>query len=142
MTAASTARLAAAAGACLLLSACATSSYHYSQLEGRRYFRAPIDTYSVTIVRVDGKDTVIRPTLVEPGLRQVTVQGPPGGASRLGEERTISLAVAPCTRYYLVAVKSNQLSPDFSVRVDYQEPVSGCTPPPVAWQRPARPANA
>ena len=112
-----------------LLAACASADYHYSQLVGKRYFRAPIDTYSVSVVRVDGTDNVFRPALVDPGLREVTVQGPPGGAGGIGEQRTISLNVAPCTRYYLVAVKTNPLASDFTVRVDFEEPVSGCSPP-------------
>ena len=111
------------------LAACASTDYHFSQLYGKRYNRAPIDTYDVTIVRVDGKDTLQRPVQVDPGLRKVVVQGPPGGASHLGEQREISLNVRPCTRYYLVAVKPNKLAADFDVRVDYEEPVGGCTPP-------------
>ena len=43
-----------------MLSACASTDYHFSQLYGTRYNRAPIDTYDVTIVRVDGKDTMFR----------------------------------------------------------------------------------
>ena len=66
--------------------------------------------------------------MTDAGMRQVTVQGPPGGTGGVGELRTVPLEIAPCTRYYLVAVKSNRLAPDFTVRVDYQEPVSGCTP--------------
>lgn len=111
------------------LTGCASADYHYSQLLGSRHFRAPIDTYSVSIVRVDGKDNAFRPALVDPGLRQVEVQGPPGGTGGVGEVRTIALEVAPCTRYFLVAVKTTPLASDFSVRVDYQEPVGGCTPP-------------
>jgi len=112
------------------LAACASTEYHYSQLYGQRYYKTPLDTYPVTIVRVDGKDTTLRPVLVDPGLRRITVQGPPGGASRLGEEREFALDVRPCTRYYLVAVRDNRLDADFAVRVDYEEPVGGCTPPP------------
>ena len=123
-----TAALVAAAA----LSACASTDYHFSQLYGQRYFKTPIDTYPVSIIRVDGKDTLIRPVLVDPGVRKVVVQGPPGGASHLGEEREVSLTIAPCTRYYLVAVKTNKLASDFTVRVDYQEPVGGCTPPSVS----------
>jgi len=114
------------------LAGCASGGYHYSQLDGHRYFRSSIDTHSVQIVRVDGKDSVFSPVLVEPGQRKVTVQGPPTPTSRYGDERTIELSVAPCTRYYLVAVKDNRLSNDFTVKVDYQEPVGGCTPPLVA----------
>ncbi len=113
----------------IALAACASTDYHYSQLLGKRYYRAPIDTYDVTIVRVDGKDTLLRPVLVDPGVRKVVVQGPPGGGQHLGEQREISLDVRPCTRYYLVAVRPNRLASDFDVRVDYEEPVGGCTPP-------------
>jgi hypothetical protein len=136
-------RPAAVLAATGLLAACASTDYHYSQLSGTRYFRVPIDTYPVSIVRVDGKDVLQgsllrvvdrsdpyqRPvSLVDAGPRQITVQGPPGGTGGVGETRTFPLEVAPCTRYYLVAVKSNALASDFTVRVDYQEPVSGCTP--------------
>jgi hypothetical protein len=111
------------------LAACASADYHYSQLSGRRYHLTPIDTYSVSIVRIDGKDNTFRPALVDPGLREITVQGPPGGIHGVGVERSIALQVAPCTRYYLVAVKTNQLASDFSIRVDHEEPVAGCSPP-------------
>jgi len=121
---------AAALGGALVLGACASTHYHYSQLYGYRYFRSNIDTYSVTIVRVDDQTTALRPVAVDPGRRKITVQGPPGGTKTQGEERDFVLDVAPCTRYYLVAVKDNRLSSDFSVRVEYQEPVGGCTPPP------------
>ncbi len=110
------------------LAACASTDYHYSQLYGTRYFRTPIDTYSVTIVSVDGKDTVIRPVTVEAGLRKIVVQGPPPSIGGLAEQREIELDIAPCTRYYLVAVKDNRLASDFTIRIDYQEPVGGCTP--------------
>jgi hypothetical protein len=123
-------RLGAAVVAVVALAACASTDYHYSQLVGKRWFRAPIDTYDVSIVRVDGKDTLLRPpVLVDPGLRKIVVQGPPGGTRGPGLEREISLDVRPCTRYYLVAVRPNRLASDFDVRVDYTEPVGGCTPP-------------
>jgi len=126
-----------------VVAACASADYHYSQLSGVRYYRVPIDTYPVSIIRVDGKDVMAgslrrvpdladpyqRPVpLVDPGLRQVTVQGPPGGTGGIGQQRTVPLEIAPCTRYYLVAVKSTPLANDFTVRADHQEPVSGCTP--------------
>jgi len=136
-------RPAAAVAAATVLAACASTDYHYSQLSGVRYYRVPIDTYPLSIVRVDGQDVLAGPlrrvpdhmdpyqrpvSLVEPGMRQVTVQGPPGGTGGIGELRTVPLEIAPCTRYYLVAVKSTPLANDFTVRIDHQEPVSGCTP--------------
>jgi hypothetical protein len=115
-----------------LFAGCASGGYHYSQLVGARYNKAPIDTYPVSIVRVDGTYPVIKPIEVEPGTRQVTVQGPTTPSDRFGAERTIALEVEPCLRYYLVAVKENRLSNDFDVKVDYKEPIGGCTPPVVA----------
>lgn len=127
------ARGAALAAAAVAAAGCASldSGYHYSQLLGERYYRTPIDTYPVAVTQVDGKSTPLRqkPALVEPGARQVTVQGPPGATGDIGETRTIALDVAPCTRYWLVAVKSSPLVRDFTVRVDHQEAVGGCTPP-------------
>ena len=124
----------AAAGAVVLavggLAGCASVDYHYSQISGQRYHAAPIDTYPVSILRIDGRSTILHPTPVDPGLRKILVQGPPDGVSREGRQREIDLDVKPCTRYYLVAVKANRLSSDFDVKVDYQEPVGGCTPPP------------
>jgi hypothetical protein len=124
-------RVAIVVGA-LGLGACASTDYHYSQLYGYRYFKVPIDTYSVTIVRVDDQTTALRPVAVDPGRRKITVQGPPGGTKTQGEQRDFVLDVAPCTRYYLVAVKDNRLASDFTVKVEYQEPLSGCTPPPAS----------
>ena len=109
--------------------------YHYSQLTGKRYFRAPIDTYPLSIVRVDGSDPCVAPVLVDPGLRKIAVQGLPRRREPSGEQREISLDVKPCTRYYLVAVKPNGLASDFTVRVDYEEPVPGCTPLPWSASR-------
>ena len=34
-----------------IVAACASTDYHYSQLSGTRYYRAPIDTYPVSIIR-------------------------------------------------------------------------------------------
>ena len=135
---------AAVLAATTLVAACASMDHSYSQLSGARYFQTSLDTYPVSILLVDEKSVVNgtaggvvnnvstpQPStfaLVDPGSRQIKVQGPPGGTGNFGETRTFTLNVAPCTRYYLVAVKSSRLASDFTVRVDHQEPMSGCTP--------------
>ena len=116
------ARLSIVSAVLLALAACSTP---YSQLVGYRYHVTDIDTYPVTVTRVDDTSYHRLPVLVEPGTHQVTVQAPPV-AGILGQTRTIALDVKPCTRYYLVAVKPNRLSQDFDVKVDYSEPVPGC----------------
>jgi hypothetical protein len=120
-------RLVSIAFAAAALAGCAGLPQPYSQIEGHKYFPVPIDTYPVQIVRIDGHDTLDTRVFVDPGLRQVTVQAPPDGAHRFGGQRTLALEVAPCTRYYLVAVKDNRLASDFTVKVDYQEPIGGCS---------------
>ena len=123
--------LVVAAFAATGLSGCATD-YHYSQISGRKYHVSEIDTYSISTLRVDGRSTILHPTPVDPGRRMILVQGPPDGVSLEGRQREIAIDVKPCTRYYLVAVKTTRLSSDFDVRVDYEEPVGGCTPPKVS----------
>jgi hypothetical protein len=121
----------AVAAAAALLSGC-SSGFHYSELSGQRYHLTNLDTQSVIISRVDGRSTPLRGRVfVEPGLRTIEVQGPPGGSNR-SELVTTELMVQPCTRYFLVAVKSSRLATDFEVRVDFEEPIAGCTPPPTA----------
>lgn len=116
----------------VVLGACASASdnFHYSQVVGDRYFKTNIDTYPVDIAAVDGRNYLGRmPVLVDPGVRQIVVQGPPTVVD-LRLTRDIALDVKPCTRYYLVAQKASPLENDFEVRVDFEQPIAGCTPPP------------
>jgi hypothetical protein len=116
------------AAAAALLTGCGTTPY--SRLEGERYFRTAIDTYPVMVTQVDDESTSVHiPVLVEPGRRRITVQAYPTHFQVFGELRTIELDVAPCTRYWLVAVKQNPLASDFEVKVDYTEPIAGCVLP-------------
>lgn len=101
----------------------------YSQLDGSRYHRVPMDTYPVSIAKVDGESYLRNPVLVEPGPRKITVQGPPTATSRYGELREFDLDVKPCTHYYLVAVKRSPLANDFSVKVDHETPLTHCKAP-------------
>jgi hypothetical protein len=121
-------RVAAALMATALLAGCA-SSFHGSYLVGERWFKTNIDTQPVIILGVDGRDTTMRRVLVDPGPRQVTVQAMPvPGAPN--ETRTFTLDVQPCYTYYIVAVRESRISADFTPRVDFAQPLAGCTPPP------------
>lgn len=116
-----------AAGA-LLLAGCA-SSFHGSFLVGERYFKTNIDTFPVIILSVDGRDYLERRILVDPGMRQITVQAPPvPGAPN--ETATFTVDVKPCFTYYIVAVRENPILAAFTPKVDFAEPLAGCTPPP------------
>ena len=111
-----------------LLAGCASPPY--ARLEGERYFRTSLDTYPVIVSAVDGSSTSANiPVLVEPGRHEVRVQALPTQTQRFGDVRTVTLDLAPCTRYWLVAVKPNPLSAAFDVKVDYSEPIAGCVAP-------------
>ncbi len=110
-----------------IVQGCATSTAT-SQLVGERYFVTRIDTYPVLIASVDGSSSTISPKYVEPGVRRLVLQGPPGGAGFSAIEPS-TLDVKPCTRYYIVAVKANPLDTQFTPKVDFEQPLgSSCRP--------------
>lgn len=112
--------LSALAGGC--------STVNEAQLVGDRYFRAPIDTYAVQIISVDGASVPSwSPVRIDAGNRTIKVQAPPTRAQTgYGDTQEITLDLKPCTRYHLVAVRENPLLRPFEVRVDHTEPVAGC----------------
>jgi hypothetical protein len=118
--------LATAAVAAALLAGCATSD-RFSYLEGYRWHRAEMNSYDATIISVDGKHYLHqRPVRVEPGMRTIVVQAPPARGFAYGEQRTITMNIEPCKRYWFAAVKKNPLAQDFEPKVDYVEDIAGC----------------
>ena len=102
---------------------CATN---FSYIDGNRFFKAELNSHSVIVLDVDGKSHARNPVMVEPGVRVIRVQGPAAPGFRFGQDRTLTLDVKPCTRYYLKAVTPNAISPEFTPMVDFEEPISGC----------------
>ena len=119
-------RLASIAAVALVaaMSGCATTPFSY--IDGNKYFRTDLNSYSVIVLDVDGRSDTRNPVMVEPGRHVIRVQGPAANGFRYGETRTMTLDVKPCTRYYLKAVKKNALEQDFEPQVDYVEPIAGC----------------
>ena len=114
----------AALAAALAATGCATDPFAYVQ--GGRYYRVPIDTYDTILISVDGKSTTQRPAVVDPGMRTIVVQGFPTAGFQYGEQRTLTVDVKPCVRYWIAARKGNRLSQDFEPYIDYSEPIAGC----------------
>jgi len=98
-----------------------------SYIDGNRYFQADINSSSVIVLDVNGRSDTRNPVMVDPGKHVIRVQGPAPGGFRFGEVRTLTLEVKPCTRYYLKAVRQNSLQLDFEPKVDFEEPIAGCT---------------
>ena len=115
----------ASAVAVFALIGCATPPFSY--IDGNRYFRTELYTYSVLVLDINGISDIRNPIPVEPGMKVIRVQGPAAPGFLYGDIRELKLDVKPCTRYYLKAVKKNQLEQDFVPGVDYQEPIAGCT---------------
>jgi len=113
-----------AAVAMVWLQGCATGT-SFSQLVGERYFLTRLDTYPLTILSVDGRSSILSTQYVEPGLRVLVLQGPPGGAGFSALE-TFELEVKPCMRYYIVGVKTSPLDSNFKPQVDFMQPLAGC----------------
>ncbi|TXH47062.1 MAG: hypothetical protein E6Q92_01140 [Burkholderiaceae bacterium] len=110
------------------VSACA-SVPSPSEVVGWRFVKADIHSYPLVILSVDGKGQLDQVVRLDPGVRQLQVQAPPTPTRRHGLVQPYQLDVKPCTRYYLVAVKENELSNQFSVRIDAEEALAACTPP-------------
>ena len=111
-----------------VLGGCATQPLP-SELLGTRYFLTPIDTYPVSIVSVDGRSSTLVPIRVDPGRHRIALRSTPGGAG-FSDRLVFELDVKPCTRYYIVAQRTNRLSAEFTPKIDYQEPLPGCLAPP------------
>lgn len=111
------------AAAALAAAGCATN---FSYIDGNRFFKSEMNSHSVIVLDVDGKSQARNPVMVEPGVRSVRVQGPAAPGFRFGQDRTLTIDVKPCTRYYLKAVTPNAISQEFTPMVDFEEPISGC----------------
>jgi hypothetical protein len=112
------------AAVAMVLQGCATGT-GFSQLVGERYFLTRLDTHPVIIISVAGRSLILSTQYVEPGLRVLVLQGPPGGAG-ISALETFELQVKPCMRYYIVAVKTSPLDSNFKPQVDFMQPLAGC----------------
>ena len=115
------------AAAVVGLAGCATQQ-PFSYINGNKWHRAEMNSFSVIVLDVDGKSTTQNPVVVDPGRRVIRVQGPPGTRLGRGEDRSFTLDVEPCTHYYLKAVKKSPLLDDFEPMVDYKAAIPGCSP--------------
>ena len=112
-----------------LLSAtgCATYGPTWSEISGERYNVTILYRRPAIIEKIDGYSSYASyPIKVDPGAHEIVLGGPapgwPGGAAL----HTMTLTLAPCTRYYLNAQFDNNVSPDWKPVVDYSEPIAGC----------------
>ena len=64
----------ACAVAVLALAGCTTTPFAY--IDGNKYFRTELYTYSVLVLDINGVSDIRNPIPVEPGMKVIRVQGP------------------------------------------------------------------
>ena len=70
----------------------------------------------------------VLPYKVAPGTYDVKVQSPPWRRFT-GSEKTFSLKIEPCRRYYINAQFDNRVAPDWTPVIDHVETIAGCRMP-------------
>jgi hypothetical protein len=112
--------------ATVLLAGCQTWGPTWSELSGDRYTRIDPDRRPAILIRVgDESIGTVTPYKVAPGTYRVVVQAPPWRGFR-GSEKSLTLDIAPCKRYYINAQFDNRVAPDWAPVIDQVETIAGC----------------
>ena len=111
----------------LLLGGCQTWGPTWSELSGRRITKVEMNRLPTIIERVDGQGAFAsHPIKIEPGKRELVLQGPtpdrPGGAVL----QTYTLVAEPCKRYYINAQYDNPIDNRWTPVIDFVEEIAGC----------------
>jgi hypothetical protein len=111
----------------LLLGGCQTWGPTWSELSGKRITKVEMNRLPVIIERVDDQGAFAsHPIKIEPGKRELVLQGPtparPGGSVLL----PYTLVAEPCKRYYINAQFENPITNSWTPVIDYVEEIAGC----------------
>jgi hypothetical protein len=116
----------------LALAGCQTWGPAWSEISGARYYDVTTLNRAPTIIeRIDGQGAFIygtdRSVKVDPGKRQVTLQGVPLRPGWQGYLKEMTLEAEPCKRYYINAQYPDPLSPSaWTPVIAYVETIAGC----------------
>ena len=119
-----------AAATCLANDAYALEKWGptWSELTGARYYRAKMYLEPAIVKSVDGRSYTSRIVKIEPGKRDITVQSPARKGFQ-GENRAMSMDIAPCKRYYINAQFKDGVTPEWDPVVSKVESIAGCKLP-------------
>ena len=113
-------------GLVVALAACTTAPLSF--LVGRPLTKTDMTLYPVRIVSVDGAHDYNVPAAIAPGVHEVVLEAAPGRGALNGVQKTFTLEIKPCTRYFLAARRDSPMSSDWALVVDSTETVGGCSP--------------
>ena len=97
----------------------------WSEITGTRYYRTVTNRAPAIIKSIDGRNYTDRIVKIEPGHRTVVVQSPSRGGFP-GQNKTLTMDIAPCKRYYINAQFDSSVGPDWKPVIAYIERISGC----------------
>ena len=110
-----------------LLAACGTAPLSFLY-DHKVYYQAVLHRYPVFITSVDRQSTDIFPWPVTPGAHVVALNALPVAGFNLPVQKTYTMTIAPCTRYFLAAQRDTPLLQDWNLVVEHTEAVAGCDP--------------
>ena len=115
-----------------VLTGCQTWGPTWSEVTGRRFHVATMNTSPILINLIDGNGAFPSapgaPIWIEPGRRRMTLTAVPLSAGWTGGTDLVEfdLLAEPCKRYYIVARFENPLGPSFTPFIDEIETIAGC----------------
>jgi hypothetical protein len=117
------------------LALCGCSTAPLTIINDRQvYYPVDYHRYPVRVEAVDRRGNIESPVFVDPGVHQVTLAAPPQRGFLEPVEKTYTLNLAPCTRYYVAAERATALTRDWNLVIEEQEHVAGCDPA-KEWQK-------
>lgn len=96
--------------------------------DGSVYHRQVLNRFPVRVVAVDGTYTAFQPVPISPGTHSLLIAAAPVAGFHMPREKTYSMTIAPCTRYYIAAQRKSPLLQDWDLVVEDSYPVAGCNP--------------
>lgn len=115
-------------GACIAGCASAGSAPLSFLNDNQVYLRANLNRFPVRVVAVDRSYNTFSPAPISPGIHRVVFSAAPVAGFHVPTEKTYTLQIAPCTRYYVAADRKNRLTQDWSLVIENQEEVGDCNP--------------
>ena len=100
-----------------VLGGCATApnSYLYDR---QVYYKAQLHRYPVSIVSIDNSGPAFHPAPITMGEHRLVLEAQPVAGFSVPVQKVYTLAIAPCTRYYIAAQRQSPLMQDWDLVIE------------------------